>query len=65
MLERQTHSAPAVVEEDTSRLTTSDYLSVHAGCMAANSPDSRQQSVGYFLTGTEGCLISQVLAEER
>ncbi len=51
--------------EDTSRLTTSDYLSVHAGCKAANSPDSQLQVVGYFLMDTEGCLISQVVAEGR
>lgn len=53
--------------EDASLLTTSDYLSVHASCQAANSPDSRLrwQSGGYFVKGTERCLISQVLAKGR
>lgn len=51
--------------EDSSHLTTSDYLSVYVRCKAVNSPDRLLQSVGYFLTGTEGCLISQVLGQRE
>lgn len=59
------HSTLSIRAEDTSGLTTSDYLSVYASCVAVSSPDSQRQTVGYFLTDTEGCLISEVRAKGR
>lgn len=46
---KRTQTVLSVIAEDTSHLTTFDYLGVYASCQAVNSPDSQSQSGGVLV----------------